>query len=59
MKKNILAKSAKEFNRCFDEGDAVKKLGFAWDKDRKGWKKEVSAEELNKVKELKVEYDMI
>ena len=39
--------------------DAVKKLGFAWDKDRKGWKKEVSAEELNKVKELKVEYDMI
>ena len=39
--------------------DAVKKLGFGWDKDRKGWKKEVSPEELEKVKELKVGYDII
>ena len=39
--------------------DTVKKLGFAWDKDRKGWKKEVSKEELNKIKELKVGYDII
>ena len=39
--------------------DTVKKLGFTWDKDRKGWKKEVSPEELEKVKELKVGYDII
>ena len=39
--------------------DTVKKLGFLWDKDRKGWKKEVSPEELEKVKELKVGYDII
>jgi hypothetical protein len=39
--------------------DAIKKLGFAWDKDRKGWKKELSQEELEKVKELKVGYDII
>ena len=39
--------------------DAVKKMGFAWDKDRKGWKKEISQEELEKVKELKVGYDII
>jgi hypothetical protein len=39
--------------------DAVKKLGFAWDKDRKGWKKEVSREESEKIKELKVGYDII
>jgi hypothetical protein len=34
-------------------------MGFAWDKDRKGWKKEISQEELEKVKELKVGYDII
>ena len=39
--------------------DTVKKLGFLWDKDRKGWKKEVIPEELEKVKELKVGYDII
>ena len=39
--------------------DTVKKLGFIWDKDRKGWKKEVTPEELEKVKELKVGYDII
>ena len=39
--------------------DAVKKLGFVWDKDRKGWKKEVGEEDLAKVKELKVGYVVI
>ena len=39
--------------------DTVKKLGFLWDKDRKGWKKEATPEELEKVKELKVGYDII
>ena len=39
--------------------DAIKKLGFFWDKDKKGWKKEVNKEELEKVKELKVGYDII
>ena len=39
--------------------DTVKKLGFTWDKDRKGWKKEATPEELEKVKELKVGYDII
>ncbi|MCL6119726.1 MAG: hypothetical protein M1584_01640 [Deltaproteobacteria bacterium] len=39
--------------------DTVKKLGFLWAQDRKGWKKEVSPEELEKVKELKVGYDII
>ena len=39
--------------------DSVKKMGFAWDKDRKGWKKEVNRDELEKVKELKVGYDII
>ena len=39
--------------------DTVKKLGFLWAQDRKGWKKEVSPEELEKIKELKVGYDII
>ena len=39
--------------------DTIKKLGFSWAQDRKGWKKEVSPEELEKVKELKVGYDII
>ena len=39
--------------------DEIKKLGFFWDKDKKGWKKEVNKEELVKVKELKVGYDII
>ena len=39
--------------------DEIKKLGFTWDKDRKGWKKEVNEEELAKVKKLKVGYDII
>ena len=39
--------------------DTVKKLGFLWAQDRKGWKKEVNPEELEKVKELKVGYDII
>lgn len=39
--------------------DEIKKLGFTWDKDRKGWKKEVNKEELEKVKNLKVGYDII
>jgi hypothetical protein len=34
-------------------------MGFAWDKDRKGWKKEVNQEELKKIKELKVGYNII
>ena len=38
---------------------AIKKLGFAWDKDRKVWAKEASPEELEKVIELRVEYDII
>ena len=37
----------------------VKKLGFLWAQDRKEWKKEVRPEELKKVKELKVGYDII
>ena len=39
--------------------DEIKKLGFFWDKDKKGWKKEVNKKELVKVKELKVGYDII
>ena len=39
--------------------DTVKKLGFLWAQDRKGWKKEATPEELEKVKELKVGYDII
>ena len=39
--------------------DAIKKLGFVWDKDEKGWKKEVGSNELEKVKNLKVGYDII
>ena len=39
--------------------DDIKKLGFSWDKDKKGWKKEVNKEELEKVKNLKVGYDII
>jgi hypothetical protein len=37
----------------------VKKLGFLWAQDRKKWKKEVSTEELEKVKELKIGYNII
>ena len=39
--------------------DAIKKLGFFCGKDKKGWKKEVNKEELEKVKNLKVGYDII
>ena len=39
--------------------DEIKNLGFIWDKDRKGWRKEVGEDELVKVKELKVGYDII
>ena len=39
--------------------EEIKKLGFTWDKDRKGWKKDVNSSELEKVKELKVGYDII
>ena len=39
--------------------DEIKKLGFTWDKDKKGWKKDVNEEELEKVKNLKVGYDII
>ena len=39
--------------------DEIKKLGFFWDKDKKGWKKEVNKDELVKIKELKIGYDII
>jgi hypothetical protein len=39
--------------------DEIKKLGFTWDKDKKGWKKDVNEEELEKVKNLKIGYDII
>lgn len=38
--------------------DEIKKLGFVWDKDKRGWTKEVNEEELEKVKSLKVGYDI-
>ena len=39
--------------------DEIKKLGFLWDKDKKGWKKAVNSDELEKIKNLKVGYDII
>ncbi len=49
----------KGFVKTYAVKDTIKKLGFLWNKDRKGWKKEVTPEELEKVKELKVGYDII
>ncbi len=45
--------------KTFAVKDDIKKLGFVWDKDKKAWKKEVNSSELEKVKELKVGYDII
>jgi hypothetical protein len=36
----------------------IKKLGFTWDSEAKAWTKEMSPEELEKVKNLKVGYDI-